>query len=284
MRFKQKIKTTIKQLLTLLLLATVVVAVRYYLIESYRISTSAMENTLMEGDLIIVNKLNKQPDRNQVMLFSSPLRKDTVDSPLFLSRCIGLPGDTIRVNDDGYTVNGRFFPISPNAICQYRLENSEANLFFSVLSRLNIPVRDLRKEGNSTLIALTPFEEYSIREELSERSNKAFTKQTSGEYALIVPRKDRAYRLTEECLIACKEAILREAEAPVSFRNDKLFLDGKETDFFFFEQDYFWVLSDNTNEGIDSRHLGFVPAENIVGTAWYCWFSPQTKRFFNPVN
>lgn len=284
MHYKQKIKTTIKLLLTLLLLATVVVAIRYYLVESYRISTTSMENTLMEGDFIIVNKLKKQPDRNQVVLFSSPLRKDTLSSPLFLSRCIGLPGDTIQVNNDGYTINGRFFPLSPNAICRYKLANSAADSLFKTLNRLNIPIRDLHRADNNTLISLTPFEEYSIREELPESINNVFTKQTMGEYSLVVPRKGRSYRLTEDCLIACREAILREAEAPVAFRNEKLFLDGKETDFFFFGQDYFWVLSDNMNEGIDSRHLGFVPAEHIIGTAWYCWFSPQTKRFFNPIH
>lgn len=284
MQYKQKIKTTVKLLLTILFLATVVVAIRYYLIESYRISTSTMANTLKEGDFIVVNKLMKQPDRNQVILFSSPLRKDTISPPLFLSRCIGLPGDTIQVNSDGYTINGRFFPLSPNAICQYKLDSSEVESFVKTLDRLKIPIRDLRNEGSNIFVSLTPFEEYSIREELTESVNQAFVKQTSGEYSLIVPRKNRAYRLTPECLTACKEAILCETESPVAFRNDKLYVDGKETDFFFFEQDYFWVLSDNMNEGIDSRHLGFIPAENIVGTAWYCWFSPHTKRFFKPVN
>ncbi|WP_085537165.1 signal peptidase I [Massilibacteroides vaginae] len=281
---RQKIKSTVKLLLTLLLLATVVVAIRYFLVESYRISTSTMANTLKEGDLIVVNKFSKLPERNQVILFTSPLRKDTTTSPLFISRCIGLPGDTIRVNGDGYTINGRFFPLSPNAICQYRLDNSAADLFVKTLNKLKIPIRNLQNERSSFLISLTPFEEYSIREELPETINQTFIKLTPQEYSLIVPRKDRAYRLTDECLIACKEAISREAESPVSFRDDKLYLDGKETDFFFFEQDYFWVLSDNMNEGIDSRHLGFIPEESIVGTAWYCWFSPQTKRFFNPVN
>ena len=219
-----------------------------------------------------------------MILFASPLRKDTVSPPLFLSRCIGLPGDTIQVNNDGYTINGRFFPLSPNAVCQYKLDNSAAGTFFQVLERLEIPVRDPKNEGNCILFSLTPFEEYTIREELSAKVNQAFTKQTDGEYSLIVPRKDRAYRLTAECLIACKEAILCETELPASFRDNKLFLDGKETDFFFFKQDYFWVLSDNVNDGIDSRHLGFIPVNNISGTAWYCWFSPHTRDFFKPVN
>lgn len=280
---RKKIKKIVKLLLTIVLLTTVVVAIRYYLIESYHISTSAMENTLQKGDFILVNKLHKKPERNQVILFESPLRKDTASSPLFLSRCIGLPGDTIQVNNDGYTINGHFFPLSPNAVCKYSVENALVEPFFNLLKQFSIPIRNLKNEENHVLISLTPFEEYTIREELSEESNQAFTKQTDGEYSLIIPQKNKPYRLTEECLIACKEAILCEAELPVAFRNNKLFLDGKETDFFFFKQDYFWVLSDNMNDGIDSRHLGFIPENNISGTAWCCWLSPQNKRFFKSV-
>lgn len=56
---------------------------------------------------------------------------------------------------------------------------------------------------------------------------------------------------------------MRETDGKASFRDGKLYLDGRETNFFFFQQDYYWVLSDNTNEAVDSRHLGFIPADHI---------------------
>lgn len=284
MRSKRTIKTILKLLLTFFFLAIVVVGIRCFVVESYRVSTSAMEETLKQGDLIVVNKLKTKPDRNQVILFSSPLRKDSLYRPLFLSRCIGLPGDTIRVSSDGYTINGRFFPLSPHSLCRYQLDNSAVDVFFKTLHRLRIPIRNLQNEKTCMFLSLTPFEEYKIREELPETVNRGFLKQTTGDYSLIVPRRDRPYRLTREALIACKEAILCESKLPVAFRNDKAFIDGRETDFFFFQQDYYWVLSDHETEGIDSRHLGFIPAENIEGTAWCCWFSPRTKSFFKRIN
>lgn len=280
MRSKRAIKTTLKLLLTFLLVATAAVLIRCFVVESYRVSTSAMEDTLKQGDLIVVNKLKTKPDRNQIILFSSPLRKDTLSQPLFLSRCIGLPGDTIRVSSDGYTINGQYFPLSPHALCRYQLDNTAVDTFFKTLNRLDIPIRDLQNEKTCMSLLLTPFEEYLIREELPEVINRALVKQTIGNYSLIVPRRNRPYRLTREAVIACKEALLCESELPVTFRNEKAFIDGRETDFFFFKQDYYWVLSDHVIEGIDSRHLGFVPAESIAGTAWCCWFSPQTNRFF----
>ncbi len=283
MKYKQKIIKTVKLLLTLLILATVVVAIRYYLIESFCVSTTAMENTIMKGDLIIVDKLQNRPVRNEVMLFTSPLRKDTVYSPVFLSRCIGLPGDTIQVSSDGYTINGRFYPLSPNTICHYKLDHSVSEVFFQKLKQLKIPIRNLQNKPNYLLLSLTPFEEYTLREELPETVNQVFTKQTTNGYSLVVPKKNVSYKLNRDNLIACKEAILREAGEPVTFWNDKIYLHGKEESYFTFKQDYYWVLADNMNEGIDSRHLGFIPSANIIGTAWYCWFSPQTNRFFKRV-
>jgi signal peptidase I len=243
-----------------------------------------MANTLTRGDFILVNKWDKQPERNEIVLFVSPLLKDTTTVPLFIGRCIGLPGDTIRVNQDGYTINGQLFPFSPNGISNYLISDSISDSFFNTLKRLQIPVRNLKQEKGYHQVSLTSFEAYQIRDELAEAADPYFIKQVSEEYSLIVPHKDRPYRLNHSSLATCKEAILREADKPLSFRNKKLYVDGKETDFFFFSQDYYWILCDNVKEGIDSRHLGFIPAENLLGTAWCCWFSQQKEHLFKLIH
>lgn len=93
---------------TIVIAFLIVIPVRHFCIESYRISTNAMEDALHQGDYILVNKLPLEgnPGRNKVVLFTSPLLKDTASNPLFLSRCIGMPGDTILVSGGGYEVNG----------------------------------------------------------------------------------------------------------------------------------------------------------------------------------
>ena len=103
-------------------------------------------------------------------------------------------------------------------------------------------------------------------------------------YELVVPQKGRTYRLNAAALTACREAIRAEAGDKAVFRDGKLFLDGRETDFFFFNQDYYWMLSDNANEAVDSRHLGFIPRNHIIGNAWLCWYSKDRQRIFKPVN
>ena len=99
-----------------------VMVIRYFCMESYRVSTDSMEVAPHKGDYMLVNKLPQKdnPGRNRVVLFTSPLLKDTTSSPLFLSRCIGMPGDTIRISNDGYRVNGRLIPHSPVTQYLYR--------------------------------------------------------------------------------------------------------------------------------------------------------------------
>ena len=244
------------------------------------------EKALHKGDYILVNKIpgKNKPVRGKVVLFTSPLSRDSADAPLFISRCIGMPGDTIRVSMDGYTINGQKIPRSPRSLCSYFITLSAKETFLETLEKLDIPLRDFRQENFGCMLSLTAFEEYQLREELPDAINRHFIGEQMQEYMLIVPRKDRAYPLDAASLTACKEIILRETDGKASFRDGKLYLDGRETNFFFFRQDYYWVLSDNTNEAVDSRHLGFIPADHIVGNAWLCWYSPDKQRIFKPVH
>ena len=114
----RKSRLYVSWVVTIVIAFLIVIPVRRFCIESYRISTSAMEDALHQGDYILVNKLpfEGNPGRNKVVLFTSPLLKDTVSNPLLLSRCIGMPGDTILVSGDGYEVNGKLLPHSPRAL------------------------------------------------------------------------------------------------------------------------------------------------------------------------
>lgn len=283
---KQFLYATGKWLAAFALAAALVTGIRRYAIESYRISTQAMLEALHPGDYILVNKWRSasNPERNRVVLFTSPLRRDTVSSPLFISRCIGMPGDTIRVGPEGYSVNGVLAPRSPRALTSYFVALKAKEDFLRTLHALQIPEREMKTEPFGLTLRLTSFEAYQIRQELPEELHSLFINDPGERYTLVVPRKGRAYRLNAAALTACKEAILRETDGQARFHDDKLYLDGRETSFFFFKQDYYWVLSDNTAEAVDSRHLGFIPADHLVGNAFFCWYSPDKGRIFKPVN
>lgn len=257
------------------LVLVVVLPVRFFLLEPCHIVSPAMETAVWRGDFVLVNKIPglRTPERNGVVLFTSPLRKDSAAGNLFLSRCIGMPGDTLEMAGGRLLVNGREAPGSPHALARYSVDNSVRDVLLSQLRRLDIPVREPQPADSVYMLSLTPFEEYRIRGEVPSFINDRFRAAPAEEYRLVVPRKGRAYRLDPVALTACQEIILSEAGPGASIRNGKLFLDGRETTFFFFNRDYYWLLSDNTLDAVDSRHLGFVPEEAIVGNAWLIWLS-----------
>jgi signal peptidase I len=92
--------------------------IRPFIIQAFKIPTGSMRPTLIEGDLILVNKFLygakipftgfrlpavRQPGRGDVIVFIFP--EDTKKD--FIKRLVGLPGDTIQINNGTILVNGK---------------------------------------------------------------------------------------------------------------------------------------------------------------------------------
>ncbi len=98
-----------------------VLGLRSFVAEPFRIPSSSMMPTLLIGDFILVNKFayglrlpitngkfldNGEPQRGDVVVFRPPHhpRED------WIKRVVGLPGDTIGYHDNKVTVNGKELP------------------------------------------------------------------------------------------------------------------------------------------------------------------------------
>lgn len=269
--------------------------VRFFILQPYRISSSAMASTILDGDFLLVVKppfatLDK---RNAPILFRSPLPQDSSARTLFISRCIALPGDTLQQKDNQLLINGKEVPRSPHSLADYSIDSTVFPLVEAQLKRLQLPIR-LPDQTNKYRIRLTAFEAYTLREELPDFVKPRLRMVAIPDYKIIVPRKGIAYRLDGPALTACKQIILDETDGKASFRDGKLYIDGRETTFFFFKKEYCWVLSDHLMEAIDSRHLGFISTDRIVGQPCLIWMSKDPgqdflhgyrwKRIFKTIN
>ncbi len=102
----------------------IVLVVRSFLFEPFRIPSDSMMPTLLDGDFIFVNKyayglrlpvLNKkiletgEPKRGDVIVFRLPRDPSTN----YIKRLVGLPGDHIAVYEDKLVINGKLIPLEP---------------------------------------------------------------------------------------------------------------------------------------------------------------------------
>jgi signal peptidase I len=93
----------------------VAVLLRTFVVATYSIPSGSMEPTLQVGDRIVVDKLSYHlhgVDRTNIVVFSTPPNENCAGPPVadLVKRVIGLPGETISLQDGSVYINGRLLP------------------------------------------------------------------------------------------------------------------------------------------------------------------------------
>lgn len=84
-------------------------ATRAFVVEAFQISSGAMIPTLLAGDHVFADKRPFEPRRGDVIVFEFPenRRQD------FVSRVVGMPGETVEVRDTALYIDDRKIPRCP---------------------------------------------------------------------------------------------------------------------------------------------------------------------------
>lgn len=244
-----------------------VIFLRTFVLEAYRIPTSSMENTLLPGDLILVEKLSyghlnefeipftsikfpvfnlpdfSQPERNDVLVFQYPGDRDEYipsRQENYIKRIAALPGDIVVIRKDTVYINGR--PLETPEGVFYKREKKEW--------------RDDR--------IFPPGKEWS-----------------SLSYGpLFVPKSGDTLHLNPFTIDEWRVFINRELQRPaVSVEGGKVHIDGYETEEYIVKKNYYFVLGDNRDDSMDSRYWGFVPEDHIIGRAFMIYWSLDPSAF-----
>ncbi len=259
---KEKIKEFIESLLFAGIAAFFIIT---FIVQNTRIPTGSMEDTILVGDFVLVNKFIygaestkyipftqieiphfrlpaiRKPKRKDIVVFEFPGMRHQLypdDRGVnYVKRCIGLPGDTIQVINKVVYVNGKQFWIPTHAIYVSGYPETK-----DVVDPRIFPI------------------------------GMPWNADNYG--PLIVPKKGYTIKLTPENVEMWAMTINREfGKIVVSQSNNQVTIEGKPVTSYTFKKDYYFMMGDNRDDSLDSRYWGFVPDDNIVGEAFITLFS-----------
>ena len=224
--------------------ALVVLLLRSFIFEPFRIPSDSMMPTLLDGDFIIVNKyayglrlpvVNRkildvgEPRRGDVVVFRWPVDPSTN----FIKRLVGLPGDHVEVQDNRITINGR--PVD-----------------FTI-------GKDRYSDGCYVNLV-------RAKERLGGHEHETIFCPVALDRQPVLPACNRR---------GVRGYVCGDEDAPASSRMEPFVGD--------VPPGHYLMMGDNRDNSDDGRRWGYVPEENLVGRATRIWFNWDLRRSGGPI-
>ena len=285
---------------TLIILAAAVLAgilLRTCVATSYLIPSAGMENTLYRGERILVDKwsyglrlplmgwwgyhrwLYRPAGREDIVVFNNPadFAQPVISRrAVFISRCIGTPGDTLLVDSLFAVVPSE--RMAPDQKFLFTYPRQRERQLDSLLARLAIQSPLLGADSVQSIRSFSRYEYYLLQQSVdgpcwitpAERMDSLRRL-----YPLVVPGQGKTVRVYPwNRNLLCNTLLLHE-HRDAYVKGDTLYVDGRPAEACTFTQDYYWVAANNTSNLTDSRLFGFVPEDHIIGRAARIWFSKE---------
>lgn len=281
--------------------------VQTLLVTTCVIPSSGMENSLYQGERILVNKwsyglrlpfcslfgyhrlASSRAEKGDILLFNNPhpqqVEKGIEWRELFISRCIGTPGDTLMLDADLNCVGGEV--LSPDAKSLYAYPVSSEDLMLTVLSVLGIKGNTLAgyTSDGGYIRSFSQYEYYLISQKLEGRIPLVplDEKNRTEVHPYVIPAKGVPVKVYPWNVTLLCNTIVAHEHQPAEILRDTLYVKGKPVETYTFSKDYYWVASNDPVNICDSRLFGFVPEDHLIGKAWRIWYSSRKGRFWQRV-
>ncbi len=259
---QEKIKEFFEQLLFAAIAALIIIS---FVIQNTRIPTGSMENTILVGDFVLVNKFIygssspkyipfteielpffrfpalKEPKAKDIVVFEYPGERDQLKpnelNVNYVKRCIGTPGDTIQIIDKVVFINHKQFFIPPH---------------------INYSVEMPKPKG---------FVEPRI-------FPKGLPWNEDNWGPLVIPKAGDVIQLNINNIEQWRTIIDREyGKRVVGISGSLITIEGVPVKNYTFKKDYFFMMGDNRDDSWDSRFWGLVSRDMVVGEAFITLFS-----------
>ena len=238
--------------------------------------------------------------RSDLVVFNNPgsFHKPIDRRSLKVSRIVGLPGDTVFYSDKMLFVNRDTLPDPENVRLEHRVITDGRPVPDDFLREYHIQ-RPIVVAGigiydfalpEEAAVALT-----SRPEVTTVRPTRQFIGDPSTNYyppsyyfmwnrdqygPLPVPKKGDVIRLDERTIDLYRDIIERHEGNEITTDFTGIFLNGELSLNYTITKNYYFVLDDNRDRPNDSRIIGFIPEDHLLGTSRRILFSRQKEFDF----
>lgn len=286
----------------------VALLVKMLLVTSCIIPSSGMENSLYQGEGILVNKwsyglrvpfpslwgyhrLGKKPvEKGDIFLFNNPDPRRESEwmerRELFISRCTGVAGDTLMLNRELTEIGGEV--LSPDSKELYAYPSAAEDLVWEALQSIGIAEENKLVSylsDGSYIRSFSHYEHYLMVQKLGGKVvlTPLTSKQPQEVYPFVVPRKGMPVKVYPWNVALLCNTIRAHEHRQAEVCRDTLWVEGVPVSEYAFTKDYYWVSSNDPVNLCDSRLFGFVPEDYIIGKACLIWFTSRKGRFLQRV-
>lgn len=286
----------------MLIAVVLVLLIKTFAFTSCTIPSTGMENSLYQGERVLVNKwsyglrmpfstlrwLEKPVEKGDIVLFNNPnprsLQTAVSSRELFISRCVGIPGDTLMLNDELLLTNEQV--LSPDSKSLYVYPHAEEEMVLNAMRQVNITDNRLVGYADGKYIrSFSHYELYLLKQKLAGKVDLVplYRKDISKSHPFVVPVKGKPIKVYPWNVTLFCNTIVSHEGMRASVKGDTLYVGGKPVQSYTFRKNYYWMASNNPVNLCDSRLFGLVPDDHLIGKAWRIWFSSEKGRLFQQV-